>query len=259
MDEIPKILHYCWFGGNAIPQRECECIENWRLNLPNYELTLWNEENFDIESHPFTREAYAAKKYAFVSDFVRAKVLYEHGGLYLDSDVEVLKNFDSLFDGYDLVCGFETRRQIGTAAIACKAGNKVIKEFYNFYLGHNFKTSLGYNIIANVAILTSLLEKRGLQLGGERQILDGGILVLNRELFYPKKISEDEFMVTNESVAIHKCSNSWMSDAQRRRGSNRLWIKYMRPILLSTKRSISSLLGEKIVMNIEILTRRVLK
>lgn len=220
---------------------------------------LWSEDNFDVEEYPFTKEAYEARKYAFVSDFVRAKVLYEYGGIYLDADVEILCNFDSLIEGYDLVCGFETRKQIGTAILACAPHEEVMKEFLDFYLKHNFKTAMGENIIANVAILTSILERKDLRLGGERQVLEGRILVVKREIFYPKKISNMEFSVTDETMAIHMCSNSWMSDAQRCRGRNLLWIKVLRPMLNAVKRTVNRVCGDKIVMNIEILIRRVLR
>lgn len=93
---IPKVIHYCWFGGNPLPQLAQKCIESWKKNLPNYEIKQWNENNFDINIIPYTSEAYKAKKYAFVSDYARLWILYKYGGLYFDTDVEIIKPLDCI-------------------------------------------------------------------------------------------------------------------------------------------------------------------
>ena len=93
---IPKKIHYCWFGRNPLPESALKCIESWRKYLPDYEIIEWNEDNFDVNSIPYTQQAYAARKYAFVSDYARFKILYEHGGLYFDTDVEVIKPMDDI-------------------------------------------------------------------------------------------------------------------------------------------------------------------
>ena len=94
--KIPKTIHYCWFGRNPLPSLAIKCIASWKKYLPDYEIKEWNEDNFDVNVVPYTREAYAAKKYAFVSDYARFKILYEEGGLYFDTDVEVIKPFDDI-------------------------------------------------------------------------------------------------------------------------------------------------------------------
>ena len=94
--KIPKTIHYCWFGRNPLPSLAIKCIASWKKYLPDYEIKEWNEDNFDVNVIPYTREAYAAKKYAFVSDYARFKILYEEGGLYFDTDVEVIKPFDDI-------------------------------------------------------------------------------------------------------------------------------------------------------------------
>ena len=103
---IPKIIHYCWFGPKQIPKELIKYIETWKKVCPEYELKLWNEESFDINSHPFTQSAYHEKKYAYVSDFVRAYALYHHGGIYLDTDVELKLCLD-IFLKYQAFTGFE--------------------------------------------------------------------------------------------------------------------------------------------------------
>ena len=93
---IPKIIHYCWFGGNPLPELAIKCIESWKKYLPDYEIKEWNESNFDINCCAYVREAYEAKKWAFVSDYARFWILYQHGGLYFDTDVELIKSIDDL-------------------------------------------------------------------------------------------------------------------------------------------------------------------
>ena len=88
---IPKVIHYCWFGGKPLPPLAEKCIASWRKYLPDYEIRRWDETNFDVEAHPYTRDAYAAGLYAFVSDYARFKILFEHGGVYFDTDVEVIR------------------------------------------------------------------------------------------------------------------------------------------------------------------------
>ena len=92
---IPKKIHYCWFGGKSKPQKVLDCIASWRQFLPDYQIVEWNEENFDIYQNRYAREAYEAQKYAFVSDFARLKILYDEGGIYLDTDIEVVQNFEN--------------------------------------------------------------------------------------------------------------------------------------------------------------------
>ena len=99
---IPKIIHYCWFGGNPLPMDVKKCIESWKEKCPDYEIKCWDESNFDVNAHPFTKAAYEAKAWAFVSDYARLRVVYDNGGIYLDTDVELLKNIDFLlpYEGY---------------------------------------------------------------------------------------------------------------------------------------------------------------
>ena len=123
---IPKKIHYCWFGKNEMPLKMQKYVDNWKVLLPDYEIVRWDENNFDVSSVDFTDEAYNHKMWAFVSDYVRLKVLYEQGGIYLDTDVELLKNFDHLLDN-DAFVGFESRYNLGSAVVAGQSGNLWIK------------------------------------------------------------------------------------------------------------------------------------
>ncbi len=257
--QIPKIIHYCWFGPKDIPELELKCIESWHKYLPDYKLMFWNEKTFDINESSFVKEAYETKHYAFVSDYVRTKVLCEYGGIYLDTDVEILQSFDVLIKKEICFLGFETRAKVGTAVMGFTPEHDVLKKFLKYYRDNTFKNKNGdVNTIANVTILTDILSKKGLITDGTTQTIDD-IDVFQRELFYPKKISKNEFRVSSETVAIHKCSNSWMTDRERVRGGNKLWINIMRPLLRSSRKIGLNILGAERIRKIEIKLRNFLK
>lgn len=257
---INKVIHYCWFGKSPVPEKEKSCIETWKQHFPDFELKLWNEDNFNYEGCLFSKQAYEQKKYAFVSDYARAKILYEYGGLYLDTDVKVLKSFGNLLDGsVNGILGFERKAFIGTAVIACQPHDPCIKELLNYYETHEFMQKDGsFDTIANVSILTDILKDKGLVLGGARQSIPG-FEVYNREYFYPKKLSETEFNVSDETVAIHICSNSWLTERERRRGNNKIWIEVIRPILRGCKNAGSRIIGKERIRKLEIRLRNYLK
>lgn len=256
---IRKIIHYCWFGSGMLPSKEASCIESWKKFFPDYEMKLWNEENFDFNGCAFAKQAYDNKKYAFVSDYARAKVLYEHGGLYLDTDVKVLKNFTDLLERYDGIVGFERKAFIGTALIACQPHDPCICELLEYYETHEFLQKDGsFDNIANVSIITDIMKSKGLVLGGERQSIPG-FEVFNREYFYPKKLSEMDFRVTDETVAVHMCSNSWLSERERKRGSNKVWIEVVRPTLRGLRTLGIKILGKEKIRSLEIKLRNKLR
>lgn len=255
---IPKVIHYCWFGKGEIPDKEKRCIETWRKFFPDYEIKRWDETNFDVEKCIFAKQAYENKKYAFVSDYARAKILHEQGGLYFDTDVEVTHHFPDMNAENGFV-GFERRHFVGTAVIACVPNNETMKKLCDYYETHNFLQEDGtFENIANVSILTDILKEEGLQLGGERQIV-AGFEVFNREFFYPKKLSEDEFRITGETCAIHRCSNSWMSERERKRGNNKLWIEVARPTLRTLRKVGIKIAGKERIRKIEIKLRDKMK
>ncbi|MCC8153387.1 MAG: glycosyl transferase, partial [Tannerellaceae bacterium] len=129
---IPKIIHYCWFGKKEKPGKISKCIESWRRMLPDYQIIEWNEDNFDYESIEYAKSAYRNGKFAFVSDVARLRALIEYGGIYLDTDVEVLKSFDDLLN-YHCVFGMEERNYIATSFMACEPQFPLIQEFFNTY------------------------------------------------------------------------------------------------------------------------------
>lgn len=136
---IPKIIHFCWFGGKDLPDSTKRYIKTWRKNLPDYKIRKWDEKSFDIQSAPvYVQEAYAAGKFAFVSDYVRILALLKYGGIYFDTDVEVVKPFDEYLEGRSMVLGFESDRSLTTAFIACSKAHPFIREFEKSYHERRF-------------------------------------------------------------------------------------------------------------------------
>ncbi|MBQ2642669.1 MAG: glycosyl transferase [Eubacterium sp.] len=255
---IPKIIHYCWFGQGPIPKKEQNCIDTWQKHFPDYEIKRWDESNFDFESCKFAKQAYDAKKYAFVSDYARAKILFEHGGLYMDTDVEVLKDFPQTDEPNGYV-GFERRHFVGTAVMASVPKNPIVKKLLDYYETHDYIQKDGsFDNIANVSILTDILVENGLVLGGERQKA-AGFEIFNREFFYPKKLSEDEFRIEDETCCIHRCSNSWMTERERKRGNSKVWIAVGRPVLRTSRKLILKIAGKEKTRDIEIKLRNKMK
>lgn len=161
---IPKIIHYCWFGGNVKPRCVVKCIDTWKRLLPEYEIKEWNESNFDLKNaNQYVHEAYENKMWAFVTDYARLKVLYEYGGVYFDTDVEVFKNFDELLSNKCFL-GFESNDYICTATIGCEAHNAFIRRFMESYEMRKFINLDGTfdTETTNVVAITKLLIENGL-------------------------------------------------------------------------------------------------
>jgi mannosyltransferase OCH1-like enzyme len=256
---IPKIIHYCWFGPKPIPELELKCMKSWKKFLSDYKLMFWNEKTFDIDKCPFVKQAYDKNYFAFVSDFVRAHVLNQYGGVYLDTDLEILSNFTDLFDGKDVVLGFENKSFVGTAIMASVPQHKIFNEFVNYYNNLSFVNDKGdVQITANPSILASILKRCEVNLNGEEQFIDG-IKIYKRELFFPKKIKSNEFKITDETVTIHHFEGSWLTNRQKRRGENIIWIEVCRPILRNCKDLLLKITGQQKTKEIENKIRNWLK
>ncbi len=211
---IPKIIHYCWFGGNPLPKSAIKCINSWRKYCPDYEIVEWNENNIDLSSNQYVKEAYKKKKYAFVSDYARLYALYTYGGIYLDTDVEVLKSFDDLLDNYG-VFGFEEKNFVATSFIAACPKNTIIKEFLDTYSSRIFKKDDGtIDTTTNVDVLTKMLHSKGLSLNNEKQEIDGNI-IFPKEYFSPYDYIKSINSSTVNSYCIHWYDVSWLSPSQR--------------------------------------------
>lgn len=211
--KIPKIVHYCWFGEKEKPKDIRNYMETWKEKMSQYQFIEWNENNFDIDTAPiYVKEAYAAKKYAFVSDYVRIKVLYDDGGVYFDTDIEVLKNFDQILEGRQLVLGFESDRMLETAFIACCKQHPMLGEFLESYDKRRFILRDGtYDMSVINEHFSKLAEKWGVDLDKEEyQALNGNqIVVYPREYFAAFDIKNCHIKPTSNSYTVHHMNASW--------------------------------------------------
>ena len=211
---IPKIVHYCWFGGKEKPEKVKKCIESWKNILKDYQIIEWNEDNFDVMEMQYTKEAYEAKKYAFVSDVARLKALYKVGGIYLDTDVEVLKTFDEIL-GNKCIFGMEERNYVATSFMACEQGFPLVREFYNEYRKRSFTENLqNGNLTTNVQRLTEILVKKGFIKTNMLQKI-GDIVVYPREYFSPYDYINCIDLRNEDSICIHYFYVTWQSKSVR--------------------------------------------
>ena len=204
---IPKIIHYCWFGESEKSALHIKCIESWKKYLPDYEIKEWNESNFDVNTVAYVKQAYDAKKYAFVSDYARLYALYNFGGIYFDLDVEVKKNLDCFLE-YDGAFSFESVNMIASAVIFSIAHNKFIEEWLRSYENRTFLTTNGYDLTANVCKITEILKENGFLANGETQIIDN-ICLYEKNVFCPYGIGDDIKEINKDSYTIHWCEGSW--------------------------------------------------
>ena len=217
---IPKVIHYCWFGRNPLPPLAVKCIESWRKFLPDYEIREWNEDNFDVNAIPYTREAYEAKKYAFVSDYARFKILYEHGGLYFDTDVEVIRPLDDIIArGPFMGCECDATGATAPAVapglgLGVNPGLGLYRELLDLYATLHFRNADGsLNFKTIVQYTTELLCEHGLQNTPDIQEV-AGVWVYPKEYFNPIEHIND-IKITSNTVSIHHYAGTWLPKTQR--------------------------------------------
>jgi len=208
---IPKIIHYCWFGRGEMPESAKRCIDSWHEHMPDYEYKLWNEDNFDVNVIPYTKEAYQAKKYAFVSDHVRLWALENEGGIYFDTDVEVFKPFDDLLNRNAFV-GFEGSKYlpIGTCVMATEAHGAWVKEMFENYKDRHFlKEDGSFDMSTNVQFMSAKMCENGfVQNGIEQDYKDLHIFPV--EYFSPRQTT-GEYIRTSNTYSDHLGMGSWVT------------------------------------------------
>ena len=239
---IPKIIHYCWFGRGPLPELAQKCIASWKKYLPDYEIKEWNEDNFDVNIIPYTAEAYQAKKYAFVSDYARFWILYQYGGIYFDTDVEVIRPMDDIIERGNFM-GFETDPKPQLKADASEAsvnpglgmgvapGLGIIKKMLDYYEGRHFEfIPGGIGQLTIVHIATEVLRKAGLkQQQGIQQVDD--MWIYPAEYFCPINLKTGRIHVRPNTRTIHHYAGTW----QDKHFSFKEWIKKVLPESLLLK------------------------
>lgn len=209
---IPKIIHYCWFGGKPLPELAQKCISSWKKYCPDYEMKLWNENNFDINIVPFTAQVALAKKWGFIVDYIRAWAVYNYGGIYLDTDVELIKPLDAFLHN-TCFSGFESEKYINPGNIfAGERGCGIAKEVMDFYTSYNFIQENGaLNLTPSPKIFTSMLLKYGLKQNNTFQELDV-FTAYSSDYFCPKNFGTGDITITGNTHSIHHYDGSWLSE-----------------------------------------------
>lgn len=212
---IPKIIHYCWFGGNPLPEDALRCIASWKKYCPDYEIKEWNEKNFDLDCCPYVREAYDAKKWAFITDYVRLNVLVNEGGIYMDTDVEVLKPLDC-FLSEKAFSGFENPEAVPTGIMAAERNHPFFIRLLNYYNDKHFlKEDGSLDLTTNVVTITNMCLEAGLKLNNEKQIIEDFTLY-PKEYFCPKSYKTGKIIITENTYTIHHFCGSWQSDEHKK-------------------------------------------
>lgn len=208
---IPKVIHYCWFGGNPLPKMAKKCIESWKLFFPDYEIIEWNETNYDISKTPqYVQEAYELKKWAFVSDYARLQIVYENGGIYFDTDVEVRKSFDFVLS-HNAFFGFEVGKYINTGlGFGAVKHLDVLKVMINDYQDIHFRLEDGSLDQTSCPIRNTLaLLRIGLNQNNSFQILGNDIVILPTCFMCPVDFNTGDINITKDTISIHWYSASW--------------------------------------------------
>lgn len=211
---IPKVIHYCWFGGNPKPKLAEKCIESWKKYCPDYEIIEWNESNFDVNFNQYCKEAYEAGRYAFVTDVARLKILYENGGFYFDTDVELLKNLDFLTEN-DCFMGIENSIKCLKVAtglgIGCIPGFPLIKEMLDDYEGKSYLFDDGTeNKLTCTERNFIILSRHGYVQENKLQHV-AGATIYPTEYFSPMVMENEKMQKTKNTVSIHHYALSWTS------------------------------------------------
>lgn len=205
---IPKIIHYCWFGKAEKNEIIKQYMHTWEKKLPDYQIIEWNEDNCDIASAPkFVQEAYMKKKWAFVSDYFRLVALIKYGGIYLDTDIELVKNFDDLLN-LDLFFCFESAGYICTAVIGAKKENDILIKFKKKY------EQMEFSEVPNSKLLYDLLLDDIVDISSNYNLSDSEV-IFSSDYFSPKDFYSDKILITDNTVCIHHFTSTWKSKKKK--------------------------------------------
>lgn len=244
---IPKIIHYCWFGRGEMPKLMKKCIKSWKKYCPDWEIIQWNEDNFDVNSTLWTKQAYEARKYAFVSDYVRLKALQEFGGIYLDTDVELVQEIDEFLENRAF-SGFESADMVQTGVIGAERGNSVIASWLEWYDSRRYMEDGKPVMIPNVSFITENLKARGLKMDDSRQKIDG-MAIYPQTYFCPLSAVSIERKITANTYALHYFTSTWRTekakkDFARVKRHQRWWYRAWEQAKILPQKTFRKLFGD---------------
>lgn len=221
---IPKTIHYCWYGGKRLSHRAEQCIKSWRKYCPDYTIIQWDESNTDFSENEVLKKAFEEGKWALVSDIVRLMAVYKYGGIYMDTDVELLKPLDA-FLAHKAYFGFENKFRINTGhGFGAEAQQAIVKELLDCYKKEIFwKTDGTYQFMACPKLNSKVFFERGLEEGDSFQML-GEVAVYPSEYFCPKDYQTGRVRCTKNTYSIHHYAGSWLSFKQK------LWLLFLHVI-----------------------------
>ena len=213
---LPKVIHYCWFGGKPLPKSAIKCISSWKKYLPGHEIVEWNESNFDVNAVPYVAEAYRCGKYAFVSDYVRFWVLYRYGGLYFDVDVEMIGKIDDIIARGNFMA-YEHGMSIAPGlGLGLEAGNALVKKVLDEYEESHFIVDGRMQMSRTVVnVVSELLLPIGVERVKDGIDRIGDIYIYHPDYFSPLNHRTDVLMITENSRAIHHYDASWKTPSQK--------------------------------------------
>lgn len=212
---IPKTIYYCWFGRKPLPKSVKKCIASWKKYCPNYTITEINEDNFDVHSNPYTSHFYHKKRYAFVSDYARLKVIYDNGGIYMDTDVELLKSLDPLLQ-YRCYFGFEFKGAVNSGqGFGAERNLPLLKDMMTAYDAMAPINNKCEAVICTKINTDAFVERYQLKLDGKTQFFeDKTIAVFSPEYFNPPRLDKIP-QPTENTYSIHWYDASWITPGMR--------------------------------------------
>ncbi len=251
---IPKKIHYCWFGRGEMPKLMKKCLKSWKKYCPDWEIILWNEDNFDVNSTLWTKQAYEARKYAFVSDYVRLKALYEMGGVYLDTDVELVQPIDHFLE-HAAFSGFESEKIVQTGVIGAQKEHRVIGSWLDYYTDRTYLIDGEPVMVPNVSHITEDLLARGLVMNDQKQVIDE-MVIYPQTWFCPLSAVSIERKITKNTHALHYFTSTWRTDKAKKdfarvKRHQKWWYRSLEWLRYLPNRVIRKVFGDKAMDNLK--------
>ena len=242
---IPKVIHYCWFGKGQLPKLAQNCLDSWKKYCPDYEIICLNEYNYDVTKNKYMLDAYNAKKWGFVPDYARLDIIYRFGGIYLDTDVELIKPLDELLSDNKGFAGVEIPGQIALGlGFGAEKNNPIIKLMLDHYEKLNFYNADGsMNLIPSPLLQTQLLKEHGLNEANSLQVIENCFSIFPKDYFNPYNFENGKIEITSNTFSIHHYAGSWVT--KRNKSNTRVYQLISRILGEKVAKKIRKMLGKK--------------